>query len=184
MRQLVDHFEEHGHALDIDELLPLAEPEWGDGLHNHLPATFTLPDGVAGAFNEETFYPAFRSDLKSAQESIIIVSPFATRRGTRRWVDLLHEARVRNVRVCVITLPPPDPRGDRLVVELRNLGATVDMRAQMHEKIAILDGHILWHGSLNILSHRYTHESMLRIDSPTACQQIGRFVNVPTNKHG
>jgi hypothetical protein len=83
--------------------------------------------------------------------------------------------------VCVITLPPEEPRGDRLIAALRDLGATVDARAQMHEKIAILDGHILWHGSLNILSHRDTHESMLRIDSPTACQQIGRFVSVRTN---
>ena len=181
VRQLIDHFKEHGHALDIDELLPLAEPKWVDGLHNHLPASFTLPDGVAGAFDEETFYPAFRSDLESAKESIIIVSPFATGRGTRRWVDLLREARVRNVHVCVITLPPEEPRGDRLIAALRDLGATVDARAQMHEKIAILDGHILWHGSLNILSHRDTHESMLRIDSPTACQQIGRFVSVRTN---
>jgi hypothetical protein len=74
-----------------------------------------------------------------------------------------------------------EPRGDRLIAALRDLGATVDARAQMHEKIAILDGHILWHGSLNILSHRDTHESMLRIDSPTACQQIGRFVSVRTN---
>jgi ssDNA-binding Zn-finger/Zn-ribbon topoisomerase 1 len=50
----------------------------------------------------------------------------------------------------------------------------------MHEKIAILDGRILWHGSLNILSHRDTHESMLRIESPTACQQLGRFISTPT----
>ncbi len=52
----------------------------------------------------------------------------------------------------------------------------------MHEKIAIIDGRILWHGSLNILSHRDTHESMLRIESPAACQQLARFVSTPTGR--
>jgi len=58
----------------------------------------------------------------------------------------------------------------------------VDLRARMHEKIAILDGRILWHGSLNILSHRDTHESMLRIESPAACGQLARFVSTPAGR--
>ena len=29
--------------------------------------------------------------------------------------------------------------------------------------------------SLNILSHRDTHESMLRIESPAACRLLARF---------
>jgi hypothetical protein len=33
----------------------------------------------------------------------------------------------------------------------------------MHEKIAIVDEKLVWHGSLNILSHRDTSECMLRV---------------------
>jgi ssDNA-binding Zn-finger/Zn-ribbon topoisomerase 1/KaiC/GvpD/RAD55 family RecA-like ATPase len=186
VRRLVDYFEKHGDALDLDALLPLAEREWVDGLHRVLPATFTLPDGAAGAFTEGTFYPAFLNDLTRARESIVIFSPFATGGGTGRWVDPLRTALARGVRVRILTCPPEEPGGGRtdeaagLVHALRDLGVTVDLRAQMHEKIAILDGRILWHGSLNILSHRDTHESMLRIESPAACQQLGRFVSTPT----
>jgi len=69
-----------------------------------------------------------------------------------------------------------------LVRGLRALGVAVDLRARMHEKVAILDGRVLWHGSLNILSHRDTSESMLRLESPVACQQLARFLSPPAGR--
>ena len=183
VRRLVDHFEEHGEALDVHALLPLAERDWIDGLHRVLPATFELPEGAAGAFTEGTFYPAFQKDLERARESIVILSPFATGPGTARWIDLLRAALARGVRVRVLTRPPGEFGGGgtdevaELVQGLRDLGIAVDLRARMHEKIAIIDGRVLWHGSLNILSHRDTHESMLRLESPAVCALLGRFLS-------
>jgi hypothetical protein len=184
----VDHFEAHGEALDLEALLPVAERDWINGLHHALPPTFELPVGAAGAFTEGTFYPAFLKDLARVRESIVILSPFATGSGTGRWVDPLREALGRGVRVRIVTRPPEESGGGStdevidLVRGLRGLGVTVDLRARMHEKIAILDDRVLWHGSLNILSHRDTHESMLRIESPAACQQLGRFLSTPTRR--
>jgi ssDNA-binding Zn-finger/Zn-ribbon topoisomerase 1 len=188
VRRLVDHFEDHGEPLDLDELLPLAERDWIDGLHRVLPATFEFPEGAAGAFTEGTFYPAFLKDVDRARESIVIFSPFATGQGTGRWVDPLRAALAKGARVRILTRPPDGFGGGtteevaELISGLRDLGVTVDLRARMHEKIAIIDGRILWHGSLNILSHRDTHESMLRLESPAACQQLGRFVSTPAGR--
>jgi hypothetical protein len=42
----------------------------------------------------------------------------------------------------------------------------------MHEKLGVVDGRVLWHGSLNILSHNNTRESMLRIESSDLVQEI------------
>lgn len=186
--RLLDHAEEHGDALDLEALLPLAERDWIDGLHKVLPPTFDFPEGAAGAFTEGTFYPAFLRDLTRARESIVILSPFATSSGTSRWVEPLRAALARGVRVRVVTRPAEESGGGdtgevtELVRSLRALGVSVDLRARMHEKIAIVDGRILWHGSLNILSHRDTHESMLRIESQAACQQIGRFLSTPAGR--
>jgi len=188
VRRLVDHIEEHGEALDLDALLPLAERDWIDGLHRVLPATFDLPEGAAGAFTEGTFYPTFLKDLARVRQSIVIFSPFATGDGTARWVDLLRAALARGVRVRILTRPPEAFGGGstdevaELIKGLRSLGITVDLRARMHEKIAVLDGRILWHGSLNILSHRDTHESMLRLESPAACEQLSRFISTPAGR--
>ena len=188
VRRLIDNFEAHGEALDLNTLLPLAERDWVDGLHRVMPASFDLPEGAAGAFTEGTFYPAFQQDLARTHESVVIFSPFATGLGTGRWVDPLRAALARGVRVRILTRPPEEPGGGTtdevggLVSGLRDLGVTVDLRARMHEKIAILDGRILWHGSLNILSHRDTHESMLRIESPAACSQLARFISTPAGR--
>jgi len=179
-RQLVDHFEEHGDALNVDALLPLVEPDPVNGSHDVLPANFTLPDGAVGKFTAGTFYPAFRRDLERAQESITIVAFLLTDRGTRRWVDPLRIAIARGVRVCVLTLPTEEPRSVRLVEELRHLGVRVTLRELTHEKIAILDGHILWHGSLNIFSHRDRRESMLRIESPALCRTVSDDIGAHT----
>jgi ssDNA-binding Zn-finger/Zn-ribbon topoisomerase 1 len=189
VRRLVDLFEEHGEALGLGTLLPLAERDWVDGLHRVFPATFDLPDGAAGAFTEGTFYPTFLKDLGRARESIVILSPFATERGTGRWADPVRAAIARGVRVRILTRPADDSVAGNaddvaeLVHSMRDLGVAVDLRAGMHEKIAILDGRILWHGSLNILSHRDTHESMLRIESSAACSQLARFFSTPVGRH-
>lgn len=189
VRRLVDHFEAHGEALDLETLLPLAERDWIDGLHRVLPAGFDLPENAAGAFTEGTFYPAFARDLARARESILILSPFATGPGSARWADALRVAVARGVRVRVVTRPAEEFGGGgteevtELVRGLRQIGVVVDLRARMHEKVAILDGRILWHGSLNILSHRDTSESMLRLESAAACQQLGRFLSPPAGRH-
>ncbi len=117
-------------------------------------------------------------------------SPFATGPGTGRWVDPLRAALARGVRVRILTRPPEEPGGGmtdemgEIVRGLRDLGVDRGPARRMHEKIAILDGRILWHGSLNILSHRDTQESMLHIESPSACQQLGRFVSMPMGQRG
>lgn len=188
VRRLVDHFEARGESLDLGTLLPLAERDWIDGLHQVLPAGFDLPEGAAGAFTEGTFYPAFARDLARARESVVILSPFATGSGTARWAEALRVAVARGVRVRVVTRPAEEFGSGgtvevaELVRGLRDIGVTVDLRAGMHEKVAILDGRVLWHGSLNILSHHDTSESMLRLDSQAACVQLGRFLSPPTGR--
>ena len=188
VRSLIEHFAEHGEPLDVEALLPLADRDWVDALHHVTPPGFELPDGAAGAFTEGTFYPAFAHDLVKAKSSVVLFSPFATATGTSRWLEPLRGALARGVAVRVVMRPPgeiggaPDDEVAELVEELRALGVSVDLRARMHEKIAILDGQVLWHGSLNILSHRDTHESMLRIESAAACEALGRFVSTPAGR--
>lgn len=188
VRRLVDHFLEQGTAIDLDKLLPLCERDWIDGLHRVIPEGFDFPESAAGAFTEGTFYPAFSTDLARVRKSVVIFSPFATGAGTSRWIELLRSAISRGVSVRILTKPPTEFGGGdtqevtELVRGMRALGVSVDLRARMHEKIAILDGRVLWHGSLNILSHRDTHESMLRIDSPAACKQLARYVSTPMGR--
>jgi len=182
-RKILDYFERHGQPLDVSDCFPF-KPE--EIMHGHEAATraSTIEVDRSGlsAFTAGTFFPAFEADCRKAENEIVIFSPFMTGRGAGRWVELLRAKVGAGVRVRLVTRPPGDQGGileqglPELIESLRNLGVVVDERARMHEKLAFIDRHILWHGSLNILSHHDTSESMLRVESAGACEQVGSFV--------
>jgi ssDNA-binding Zn-finger/Zn-ribbon topoisomerase 1 len=133
-------------------------------------------------FSAGTFYPAFEMDCRKARREIVVFSPYMTERGTGRWIELWRSKISEGVGVRLVVRPPGDQGGflehglTELIDAVREIGVVIDQRARMHEKLAIIDGDILWHGSLNILSHRDTSESMLRVESPGACAKVETFV--------
>jgi hypothetical protein len=178
---LIEHFRNRGAPLDAKELLSVGPEEWFDGLRAvELPQDLFESAG-AGIFSEGTFYPAFIQDLEAATESIVVFSPFLTPQGISRWADAFRAKVSEGVAVRLVLRPPTDQgpasvEARVLVAELEALGAVVDYRASMHEKLAIIDGCVLWEGSLNIFSHRNTSEIMFRLPSGAACRQLSQFL--------
>jgi phosphatidylserine/phosphatidylglycerophosphate/cardiolipin synthase-like enzyme len=136
-------------------------------------------------FNEHSFYKEFSKDIRIAYSRIIIESPYITSRRAREISSMLRKAVNRGVKVTIYTRNPYHHDGI-LVTEsingisiLREAGAIViscnDMR---HRKLAMIDGYILWEGSLNMLSQNGSKEVMRRIVSMELCQQMLRFIRV------
>jgi DNA-binding XRE family transcriptional regulator len=75
----------------------------------------------------------------------------------------------RRVRVCAFLQIPKNPDQMSYVQEiadtLSSLGVHVTFREHVHEKLAVIDEHIFWDGSLNILSQSITSERMTRWSS-------------------
>ncbi|AKJ13833.1 hypothetical protein ABB07_28480 [Streptomyces incarnatus] len=46
----------------------------------------------------------------------------------------------------------------------------------MHEKVLILDGTVLWHGSLNLLANTGPTDLMMRFTDPTSCERVSRVI--------
>jgi len=188
VRKILDLVEQVGEPLKVEELLPLGPEDWFDGLRPLEPPQIQFNASTAGIFTEGTFYPAFVRDLNHAAKSVVIFSPFLTSRGAGRWMDILRAKVAQGVHIRLVTRPPGNQGGvledglQELIAGILRLGVGVDLRASMHEKFAIIDNAILWHGSLNILSHRDTSESMLRIPSLAACSQMARFVTSPARR--
>lgn|GEM_PF-5247592 len=59
---------------------------------------------------------------------------------------------------------------------LQDMGVQVLFTSGHHRKLAILDGHILWEGSLNILSQNDSCEIMRRCESAQLVEQIKHFI--------
>ena len=186
--RIIRHFKDHGTEIPITELLPLTSDDWVDALKRIHPLEIDFPEDASGVFDETSFYPAFQKDIDCAQSSVVIFSPFLSDKRIGSWEGNFRAAIKRGVSVHVFTKPPEatkalfdDPQ--TLVDALRSMGITVSYRNGMHEKIAIIDGEILWHGSLNILSHGKALESMLRIANPAFCRElIERLAGVSENR--
>ncbi len=135
-------------------------------------------------YNEQTFYKAFEYDLRSATRRVIIESPFITTKRVGVLLPVLQRLRKRGVNITINTRNPLE-HDDFLQIQaregigqLQDLGITILFTGSHHRKIAIIDSHILWEGSLNILSQGDSCELMRRIDSPMLVEQMIRFVKL------
>jgi ribosomal protein L37AE/L43A len=124
------------------------------------------------------FLEAFRADLADATEQVAILSPFLSQNRAIHYYPVLRSLTLRQVLIDVYTKPKPEqPQSlrehfDGVERRLKDAGVGFHMRPGMHEKVGVLDNRILWHGSLNILSHNDTRESMLRFESPELVREV------------
>lgn len=169
LRGILYDMQRMGRVVSGSDLLTL-RPIESDlrGLFNRVPLDFDAK--TMGIFNESTFDTAIEADLTNAKESIVIFSGFVTPSRVAKLGDLLRMKTTDGIRVRCVTRPPNrngtmDPERSKNALDaLERIKCVVDCRAHIHEKIVLIDKEIVWHGSLNVLSHTHrTDESMTRV---------------------
>lgn len=124
-------------------------------------------------YDEKTFYKAFIDDLAAAQEQVILYTPFI---GKQRWPKIAGHVTAqaeRGIQVVVLHKPLSDPDwqlkdpafGRKVFDGLTAAGVTLVPISGIHAKTIIIDGHIVYEGSLNWASQTASYEHMLRIES-------------------
>jgi phosphatidylserine/phosphatidylglycerophosphate/cardiolipin synthase-like enzyme len=136
-------------------------------------------------YNEETFYSKFLKDLSKCRSEVIIESPFITNRRVSQLFGVLEKLKERKVRVAINTRDPEDHDSEYMrheareaISTLQHIGVHVLYTGNHHRKLAILDRHILFEGSLNILSQNNSCEVMRRIESVQLAWQMVRFTKI------
>lgn len=128
-------------------------------------------------YTAQSFWDKFEQDITNAKSYIVFVCPFIY---PRRWNNLLPQfKRILNngVELVFHTRPKAELRKsaesedrkifiDQVFEWFRRDGVTTIEESGIHQKIVLIDGRILWCGSLNVLSHFETKEIMLRITDP------------------
>ena len=120
--------------------------------------------------DEHSFFDAFAQDIRDAKHSIFALVAYF---GQYRWPKvepLFRSALDRGVELTIVTPPSeeaPNPSYVEKVIEnLRRLGAIVVTAAGMHGKDVIIDERIIYTGSMNFASHRGRLEESRRIVAP------------------
>ncbi len=131
----------------------------------------------------DEFDNVFLLHIEEATDLILIHSAFITPRRVTELRPAFENAAKRGV-ILKAVVPPPlkgqngsigPEQAKEAIQQLEEIGFIVDMRANIHEKLAIFDGRIVLHGSLNPLSFsNQNSELMLRHYSPVLAVNIAR----------
>jgi hypothetical protein len=146
----------------------------------------------------EEFDDVFLSHIEEAQEFILIHSAFITPRRVTELRPAFETAVKRGVILKAVVPPPLEGQNGSIgreqtkeaIRQLEEIGFAVDLRANIHEKLIIIDGRIALAGSLNPLSFsNQNSEHMFRHYSQELCISIAkktsphgeRSIQVPSN---
>jgi hypothetical protein len=138
-------------------------------------------------FTEDDFFERFRQDLIGCEERLLVLSPFMSLNRVEAIMPAFLAALARHVMVEVYSRPAsgqPEMIRDhyeRIRSRFELSGIRFCNRVNMHEKVATIDDRILWHGSLNILSHNDSRESMLRLESDEIVANVLEDLGLATN---
>lgn len=133
-------------------------------------------------YDNRNFYKAFEKDLKRAQRSVLIESPFITMRRMNELLPLFRKLRQRGTRVVVNTRNPVEHderyahEATAAIYEMQQMGIKIMFTIKHHRKLAVIDGETLWEGSLNILSQNDSCEIMRRTVSQQFASELLRFI--------
>jgi AAA domain/Topoisomerase DNA binding C4 zinc finger/PLD-like domain len=188
LRGMLSNAQAAGRTIDVRDVLsyyPII-----DDLRRYGRPIDLDPDTLrTGLYNQHDFDKVCVPDLFAAKRSILIFSGFVTPQRVRAYEPIVRAKIAEGVAVRCVARPPhnngsiPYDDGRAALDALEALGCIVDTRKDTHEKVVIVDGDILWFGSLNPLSHASrTGEVMARLISPNLAQQMAAFIAIKPSR--
>jgi len=143
------------------------------------------PKSVA-LLTETDFYSSFALDLSKAKNRVVLYTPFI---GKTRWplvqphISALTD---RGVQVFLLHKPLTDPEwrhgdptfGKAVLDTLKSSGVTLIPISGVHSKTIIIDGHIVYDGSLNWASQTASYEHMWRFISSDMAALVERMLQL------
>ena len=129
-------------------------------------------------YDQNSFRERFLDDVARARESVTIVSPFVAVWRVK-WIEAaLAQCAQRRVKVTVMTralytLPVSSRKTAQTAINmLKDLQVEVVCREGIHQKYAVMDGSIVWYGSINLLSFGTSQESIMRLESRSIARAL------------
>jgi len=142
--------------------------------------------GTSTLLDESSFYPHFSADIQRAKSRVVMFTPYI---GKTRWPQIepfITDAAARGVEIFLLHRPlddrvwqEGDPSFGRSVFNsLRGAGVRLIPFSGIHAKTIVIDGEIVYEGSLNWASHVNTYEHMWRFESSQLAAVVERMLQL------
>lgn len=134
--------------------------------------------GKEAVFNQRSFYPHLIKDLNNAEKEVIFISGYMSSTRIERLMPALTDLLSKRVNIKIFTKPPREQMMrehelEELHRRLMHMGIEIYQHYGTHEKIVAIDGHILYAGSLNVLSFNHrSNEMIIRSESKSKLQKV------------
>ena len=160
----------------VDIRIPMLERMYHKRLKGYADLGYQVKFGAADErvsmiYNGHTAMSAFEQDLSDAARSIIIVSPFLQQGRVKRLLPLLRDAVLCGVKVMIYTVNESEADETRRVetattVELlKEANVDVVLRKELAQRYAVIDGSIVWYGSVDLLAFGRKDADVLRFEN-------------------
>lgn len=160
----------------VDIRIPMLERMYHKRLKGYADLGYQVKFGAADErvsmiYNGHTAMSAFEQDLSDAARSIIIVSPFLQQGRVKRLLPLLRDAVLCGVKVMIYTVNESEADEARRVetattVELlKEANVDVVLRKELAQRYAVIDGSIVWYGSVDLLAFGRKDADVLRFEN-------------------
>ena len=169
----------------IDRYIPILERMYYKRLRTYKRIGFDICSQVVdkqdisnSIYDYKTYSKVFSQDMSSANSSVIISSPGLGTSKIWQFVRQLPMIQERGVKTTVITMSPslyPEDavkHQEELVQILRSSGIDVKTQDNCKEHFAVIDGSIVWYGSMNFLSREREDDNLMRIESKSIAQEV------------
>jgi superfamily II DNA or RNA helicase len=121
--------------------------------------------------DSKSYFTVFTDDISKATKEIVIASPYMQKNRLTFMVNVLSEAILNGVNVTIVTRPPEDFKESeqdtiaKNIEYLKSANINVVLRSKIHQKFTVVDGNIMWYGSVSFLAFNKNEESVMRFDS-------------------
>lgn len=120
-------------------------------------------------YDIDNYAEVYNRDLAEAKESVIISSPRINTKKVEKLIELLAPKYELGLKVTIVTWHPDsyiygkDYVRMELLERLRCAGFEVRLRTEDCECFAVIDGSIVWYGSINLISKEDAEDNIMRV---------------------
>lgn len=117
-------------------------------------------------------------DIRTTSKEVLIVSPFMRKGRITQLLRYITEAILNGVSVTIVTRPPKDFKEKdqetvaKNISTLQDYGIKVVTKSGFQQKFTVIDGELVWYGSVNFLSFGISEESIMRFTNADIASQL------------